>query len=85
MTIVLRALAAVLVLVGALWSLQGLRILHIRPILCFANCIPVEGPSLPWFIAGVVAMGLGGWFFRRARIHRHGTTTSGDASSRSVP
>lgn len=70
MTFVLRALAIALTLLGALWLLQGLGILHIRPILCFANCVPVEGPSLAWFITGVLAIALGGWFFRRARIHQ---------------
>ena len=44
------------VLLGGLWLLQGLGVVHLRPILCFANCTPIEGPSTPWAIAGAVAV-----------------------------
>ena len=34
---------AISVLLGGLWMLQGLGVVHIRPILCFANCEPFRG------------------------------------------
>jgi hypothetical protein len=40
------------VLLGALWLLQGLDLVHVRPILCFADCVPLQGPSLTWAIIG---------------------------------
>jgi hypothetical protein len=40
------------VLLGGLWLLQGLGVVHIRPILCFADCAPIQGPSSTWAIAG---------------------------------
>jgi hypothetical protein len=40
------------VLLGGLWLLQGLGIVRIRPILCFANCEPIQGPSSTWAIIG---------------------------------
>jgi hypothetical protein len=39
-------------LLGGLWLLQGLGIVHVRPILCLADCAPIQGPSLTWAIAG---------------------------------
>ena len=41
------------VLLGGLWLLQGLGVVHIPPILCFANCEPVQGPSLLWTLSGL--------------------------------
>lgn len=40
------------VLPGGLWLLQGLGVVHIRPILCFANCAPIQGSSPTWAIVG---------------------------------
>ena len=40
-------------LLGGLWLLQGLGVVHIRPILCFANCAPIQGPSISWAIVGI--------------------------------
>ena len=45
-----RALARILfgvalTLLGLLWLLQGADLVHIRPILCVANCTPLEGPT----------------------------------------
>ena len=47
------------VLLGGLWLLQGLGVVHLRPILCFANCAPVEGPSSTWAGIGVVVLTAG--------------------------
>ena len=57
------------VLLGGLWLLQGLGVVHMRPILCFANCAPVQGPSFTWAIAGGVVMlaGIAATYSARAR------------------
>jgi hypothetical protein len=47
------------VLLGGLWLLQGLGLVHVRPILCFADCVPLQGPSRGWAIAGFVCAALG--------------------------
>jgi hypothetical protein len=49
------------VLLGGLWLLQGLGLVHVRPILCFADCAPVQGPSLTWAIVGAIALAVGGF------------------------
>lgn len=51
----------VAVLLGALWSLQGLGLLHLRPILCIADCAPIQGPSVSWAIIGAVTLIIGGF------------------------
>lgn len=53
------------ILLGGLWLLQGLGLVHVRPLLCFANCEPVQGPSTSWAAAGflVVAAGCLGIFY----------------------
>lgn len=59
-------------LLGLLWLLQGAGIVHIKPILCAANCEPIEGTSLLWqiigtivFLAGTTIIGL-----CMKRVHR---------------
>ncbi len=42
------------VFLGGLWLLQGLGVVHLRPLLCFADCEPVQGPSTSWAIIGVL-------------------------------
>jgi hypothetical protein len=39
---------------GLLWLLQGSGVVHMRPLLCFADCQPVVGTSAPWLIAGAI-------------------------------
>ena len=56
MTLILGVIA---VLLGGLWLLQGLGIVHLRPILCFADCVPVQGPSTTWAVIGAVTMAVG--------------------------
>lgn len=46
-------------LLGVLWLLQGADLLHIRPILCVANCQPVEGGSIGWMTAGAILLVIG--------------------------
>lgn len=48
------------VLLGGLWLLQGLGIVHLRPLLCFADCAPVQGPSVKWAVIGAVTLTVGG-------------------------
>jgi len=56
-----RALARILFgvalsLLGLLWLLQGADLVHIRPILCVANCTPLEGGSVVWMTAGALVL-----------------------------
>jgi hypothetical protein len=46
---------------GGLWLLQGLGLVRIAPILCVADCHPLEGPSPTWAVIGLVAF-VGGAF-----------------------
>jgi hypothetical protein len=46
-------------LLGLLWLLQGLGLVQVRPILCFADCAPVQGPSVTWAVVGVIALAIG--------------------------
>ena len=46
---------------GLLWLLQGLDLIHLRPILCVANCEPMEGGSATWAIVGLVTATAGAW------------------------
>jgi hypothetical protein len=57
--------ALIAMLLGGFWFLQGIAILNICPILCFADCACVEGGSLFWplmgvgvFIIGIVTTGI---------------------------
>jgi hypothetical protein len=44
------------VLLGGLWLLQGLGIVNIPPLLCVADCAPIEGGSAAWAIAGLAVL-----------------------------
>jgi hypothetical protein len=55
------------VLLGALWLLQGLGVVHLRPLLCFADCAPVQGPSVTWAAIGAVMLTVGGVCVQWAR------------------
>jgi len=46
-------------LLGLLWLLQGADLVHIRPILCVANCKPLEGGSVGWMAAGALVLVVG--------------------------
>ena len=45
MKILIRSVSVLGVLLGGLWLVQGLGLVQIRPILCFADCEPVQGSS----------------------------------------
>jgi hypothetical protein len=46
-------------LLGELWFFQGIGIVHLRPILCFADCVPVQAPSATWAVIGVLVLTAG--------------------------
>jgi LPXTG-motif cell wall-anchored protein len=56
-------------LLGGLWLLQGLGIVHVKPILCFADCAEIQGQSATWSIVGGVVLSVGiiliFWRFKR--------------------
>jgi hypothetical protein len=52
-------LGVISALLGGLWLLQGLGLVHVRPILCFVDCAPIQGPSLTWAIIGFASVSLG--------------------------
>jgi len=59
---ILVGLAGVLALgLGGLWLLQGLGLVHVRPILCFADCAELQEPSTTWTIIGLVTAAAGAW------------------------
>lgn len=45
-------------LLGGLWLLQGLGIVHVRPILCFAGCAAIQGLSPAWAVIGAVTLAI---------------------------
>jgi hypothetical protein len=48
------------ILLGGLWLLQGLGLVSVRPILCFADCAPIQRPSNTWAAIGALALAAGG-------------------------
>ncbi len=46
-------------LLGLLWLLQGSDIVHLQPILCFANCEPITGKSPLWQVIGAITFATG--------------------------
>ena len=65
----LQVVAALLVALGALWSVQGAGIVHIKPVLCVADCAELEGASGQWLATGLgaIAAGVGLWYYARRR------------------
>ena len=49
----------ILSFLGILWFLQGSDLVHINPILCFADCTPITGTSVTWQIAGGIVFVIG--------------------------
>jgi hypothetical protein len=43
-------------LLGGLWLLQGLGLVQVGPILCFADCEPLKGPSVTWAVLGLLLL-----------------------------
>jgi hypothetical protein len=63
---VAAALALVAVALGGLWLLQGLDIVRIRPIFCFADCAVIKGGSLTWTLVGAAVAIAGAGVLLRA-------------------
>jgi hypothetical protein len=57
--IALILLGLIGVLLGGLWALQGLGLLHLEPIACVAECEPLEGSSPMWAAIGIAVFALG--------------------------
>ena len=55
----LIATGVILLLLGALWLVQGLGLVRIEPVACLANCQTLEGPSATWAITGLGTLVLG--------------------------
>jgi len=47
-------IGVILAFLGLLWFLQGSDIVHLKPILCFANCEPITGKSPLWQAVGAI-------------------------------
>lgn len=66
---IVLVVSVIAVLLGGLWLLQGLGIVRIAPILCVANCEPIDGPSPAWAIVGFIVLAAGAvgmiWALRR--------------------
>ncbi len=72
MKIFVLVVSILAVLLGGLWLLQGLGLVQVRPILCFANCEPVQGPSSTWAIVGLLVVTAGILGIRRSVKGRAG-------------
>jgi hypothetical protein len=60
----LKRIAAVIVgvilaILGLIWFLQGIAILNVCPVLCFADCECITGGSSFWAISGVISIIIG--------------------------
>jgi uncharacterized protein len=73
-------------LLGGLWLLQGLGVVHVRPILCLANCEPIQGPSSAWasigffmVTAGVIAICFSLWRHGQRSFSGQGQVSNGPA------
>lgn len=55
---------------GGLWLLQGLGVVHIRPILCFVDCASVQEPSRKWAIIGSFVVAVGAFVIFYSRLRR---------------
>jgi hypothetical protein len=56
MRIIILILGALGALLGGLWLVQGLGLVHIEPIACVAECEALEGPSPMWATIGGVLL-----------------------------
>jgi Ca2+/Na+ antiporter len=64
-------------LLGGLWLLQGLGIVHVRPILCFADCAAIQGPSPTWAVIGAVTLVISGLVICLSLQRPHNVQQSG--------
>jgi len=64
------------VLLGGLWLLRVLGFVHVRPILCFASCAPIQGPSSAWATIGVLVLTAGVLAILYSRKRRKDTSSN---------
>jgi hypothetical protein len=57
-------------LLGGLWFLQGVGAITIDPIACIGECAALEGPSLPWALAGIALVLVGAAVIRFSLLRR---------------
>lgn len=57
--IIANIFGIIILLLGLLWFLQGSDLVHIKPILCFADCQVITGQSLQWQIIGGITFIIG--------------------------
>jgi hypothetical protein len=72
LNVLLRVFAGMLIALGALWSLQGACVVHVKPILCVADCAALQGASGQWLATGIcaVALGLVLWYLAGRRTKK---------------
>ena len=70
--VLLRVFAGMLIALGALWSLQGAGVVHVKPIMCVADCTELQGASVQWLATGIgtIALGLALWYLAGRRIKK---------------
>lgn len=68
----LQVLAVVFIALGVLWALQGAGIVHVKPIVCVADCTELQGASGQWVLTGIGAIGVGTalWYLARRRAKK---------------
>ena len=68
----LQVVAGLLIALGALWSLQGAGLVHVKPLLCVADCAELQGKSGQWLVSGLAAIAVGAalWYFARRRAQK---------------
>lgn len=59
MRILVSVAGGLVTMLGGLWFLQGLGVIHVRPILCFADCAAIQGRSMTWTAVGLIAISAG--------------------------
>lgn len=57
--VAITLIGLILAFLGLLWFLQGIAILNLCPVLCFADCECITGGSLLWEIAGAITLIIG--------------------------
>jgi hypothetical protein len=70
MKVVALIFGVICVLLGSLWLLQGLNLVHIEPVACVAECETIEEFSPLWAIIGFVVVAVGALALRYG-LKRH--------------
>ena len=60
MKVVVLILGVLAVLLGGFWTVQGLDLVTVEPLLCASACETIEGPSASWTLIGLLMAGIGG-------------------------